>query len=214
MQAASGWFAADGNQTIRSDGRDELDEALDEIKNVLWIMGTEVSHQSCCKEALEVWQEKEALFTSRNDRRRKQISYCQTEIYQLVGFYSVFQGVLFTAVAQSTNLKCNNRWTVILLSALASVVIVIGVFLKLKSIKEFKDLIYDDEVFRRVLVKWILRLKETGEKFVFKVDEPSEVFKTTPFELNASFLTVILALVSLSVVFPVTFDRILCNSNK
>ncbi|XP_024360960.2 uncharacterized protein [Physcomitrium patens] len=177
-------------------------------------MGTEVSHQSCCKEALEVWQEKEALFTSRNDRRRKQISYCQTEIYQLVGFYSVFQGVLFTAVAQSTNLKCNNRWTVILLSALASVVIVIGVFLKLKSIKEFKDLIYDDEVFRRVLVKWILRLKETGEKFVFKVDEPSEVFKTTPFELNASFLTVILALVSLSVVFPVTFDRILCNSNK
>lgn len=195
-------------------GRDELDEALDEIKNVLWIMGTEVSHQSCCKEALEVWQEKEALFTSRNDRRRKQISYCQTEIYQLVGFYSVFQGVLFTAVAQSTNLKCNNRWTVILLSALASVVIVIGVFLKLKSIKEFKDLIYDDEVFRRVLVKWILRLKETGEKFVFKVDEPSEVFKTTPFELNASFLTVILALVSLSVVFPVTFDRILCNSNK
>ncbi|XP_024360961.2 uncharacterized protein [Physcomitrium patens] len=203
-----------GVGVTRRQGRDELDEALDEIKNVLWIMGTEVSHQSCCKEALEVWQEKEALFTSRNDRRRKQISYCQTEIYQLVGFYSVFQGVLFTAVAQSTNLKCNNRWTVILLSALASVVIVIGVFLKLKSIKEFKDLIYDDEVFRRVLVKWILRLKETGEKFVFKVDEPSEVFKTTPFELNASFLTVILALVSLSVVFPVTFDRILCNSNK
>lgn len=63
-------------------------------------------------------------------------------------------------------------------------------------------------------MKWILWLKETGEKFVFKVDEPSEVFKTTPFELNASFLTVILALVSLSVVFPVTFDRILCNSNK
>lgn len=141
-----------GVGVTRRQGRDELDEALDEIKNVLWIMGTEVSHQSCCKEALEVWQEKEALFTSRNDRRRKQISYCQTEIYQLVGFYSVFQGVLFTAVAQSTNLKCNNRWTVILLSALASVVIVIGVFLKLKSIKEFKDLIYDDEVFRRVQV--------------------------------------------------------------
>lgn len=128
----------------------EENEALEEIDNVLWIKNLPITKKNRCKEALESWEKKDKLFTSRIDRKRKQSSDFQNEVYQQIGFYSVFQGVLLTAVAQSSLLHCNNTWTAALLSSLASFVTIIGVILKLRSIKELENTIASEESTRRV----------------------------------------------------------------
>ncbi|XP_073388711.1 uncharacterized protein [Physcomitrium patens] len=60
-----------------------------------------------------MWTEKDDLFVIRAEKKKKQTSSLYNEIYQLVGFYSVFQGVLLTAVAQSNLLTCHNWWTTV-----------------------------------------------------------------------------------------------------
>ena len=129
---------------------EEENEALEEIDNILWIKSLPITPQNRCNEALASWEKKDKLFTSRIDRKRKQSSDLQNEVYQLIGFYSVFQGVLLTAVAQSNLLHCNNTWTATLLSALASFVTVIGVLLKLRNIRSLEHTIANEELTRRV----------------------------------------------------------------
>lgn len=128
----------------------EENEALEEIENILWMKDLLNTRQNRCKEALESWGAKDSIFTIRIDRKRKQSSEFQNEVYQLLGFFSVFQGVLLTAVAQANLLHCNNTWTATLLSALASAVTVIGVILKLRKIKELESTIANEEITRRV----------------------------------------------------------------
>ena len=131
---------------------DDENEALKEIVNNEWMRGLEDCHQNRCKVALELWKEKDKLFTDRIDRKKKQSLDSQNEVYQLIGFYVVFQGVLVTAVAQSSLLHCNNTWTAALLSALASFVTVIGVTLKLGSVKELERTIGQEENTRSVML--------------------------------------------------------------
>lgn len=69
----------------------------------------------------------------------------KTELYQLVGFYSVFQGVVFSAVANSAKsiLTCQTSLLPALLSLLVSVATAISVHYKLR----------DYEIDRRKLIK-------------------------------------------------------------
>lgn len=196
---------------------DDVNDALQEIDNVLWIKDLEINFKNRCQEALSSWAEKDKLFTSRIDRKRKQSSEFQNEVYQLVGYYSVFQGVLLTAVAQSNLLHCNNTWTACLLSSLASFVTVIGVILKLRSIKGLKDTIAGEEATRRILVTWQLSLREEGEKFNFdsvrtrRQQEESSRDTRSARRLIVSFVAVVVALILFSVAFVVSIRQILCN---
>ncbi|KAG0607979.1 hypothetical protein M758_8G068600 [Ceratodon purpureus] len=192
---------------------EEENEALEEIDNILWVKGVQPTHANRCKEALKSWRRKDELFTSRIDRKRKQSSDFQNEVYQLLGFYSVFQGVLLTAVAQSNLLHCNNTWTATLLSALASFVCIIGVVLKLRKIRELEHTIANEELTRRALVSWQLRLWESGEKFDFKdaVAPKDQKGEQTSWWLNASFLAIAVVLILFSVAFVVSIRQILCN---
>jgi uncharacterized membrane protein len=91
------------------------------------------------------------LFASRVDKKRKQSSSLRNEIYQLIGFYLVFQGVLMTAVAQSNYLTCHNWWTAFCLSLLASVVTVGGVIQKFRSVISLEKTIASEGYSRMVL---------------------------------------------------------------
>ncbi|CAK9857285.1 unnamed protein product [Sphagnum jensenii] len=62
----------------------------------------------------------------------------KNELYQLVGFYSVFQGVVLTAVAQTNLIKCNQSWGPASLSLLASIATLAGVCNKLNSYNKVK----------------------------------------------------------------------------
>ena len=130
-----------------------------ELLNMMWMkMGLEGltgvdgdNKHVLYKLALEQWEAKDKLFTTRVDRKTKQSLSVRNEIYQLVGFYSVFQGVLLTAVAQSNLLHCNNWWSAFTLSALASLVTVIGVNQKFDTILDLERTIGTETLARKVL---------------------------------------------------------------
>lgn len=117
-----------------------------EIDNIIWIRKTR-RH----KVALEEWMKKDELFAARSDRKRKQSLSVKNEIYQLLGFYSVFQGVLLTAVAQSSLLHCNNWWTAFSLSALASCVTIGGFIHKFWIIWSLEITIHTENISRKVI---------------------------------------------------------------
>jgi hypothetical protein len=119
-----------------------LPQCYEEIKNLLEI---QKSPNPIYAKALEEWSKKETLFTSRVERKKKKVANLKNEIYQLIGFFSVFQGVLLTAVSQSSLLHCNNLWSPILLSVVASVVTIFGVVQKLRHIEGFQETIHSEE---------------------------------------------------------------------
>lgn len=51
----------------------------------------------------------------------------KNEIYHLIGFFSVFQGVVLTTVSQASLLSCHNWWGPFALSLLASLTTLVGV---------------------------------------------------------------------------------------
>lgn len=116
-----------------------------EIDNVIWIKRSR-RHRV----ALEEWEKKDELFAQRVDRKRKQSLSVKNEIYQLIGFYSVFQGVLLTAVSQSNLLHCNNWWTAFFLSAFASIVCIAGVIQKFHTILGWEKTIRSEDNARKV----------------------------------------------------------------
>jgi hypothetical protein len=117
-----------------------LPESYLEIKRLLWIEGQRVQ-----KKALEVWRYKEDLLTKRVERKKNKVAELKNEVYQLIGFFSVFQGVVLTAVTQASQLHCHTRWIPISLSILASVVTIAGVIQKLDQIKDFQKTVHSEE---------------------------------------------------------------------
>lgn len=81
--------------------------------------------------SLQEWENnfKRALVRIENKRTRS--LSVKNELYQLISFYSVFQGVVLTAVAQASTLKCHTAWGPASLSAIASIATLFGVHNKL-----------------------------------------------------------------------------------
>lgn len=114
----------------------------------------EIEDSRVHKKALEYWTSMETLSYDRVNKADQGIANGKNEIYQLIGFFTVFQGVLLTAVTGSNLLHCNNLWSPIFLSVLASGVSVVGVIQKLKHIHTHKEYgIGTTRVFQRVLFR-------------------------------------------------------------
>ena len=78
---------------------------------------------------------------------RKRCTFDKTELYHLLGFYSVFQGVVFGAVATSARsiLVCQTSLLPVLLSLLVSVATAISVHYKLRDYKIDKRKLINSE---------------------------------------------------------------------
>ena len=120
--------------------REVLPHPYHELKNLLWIEKNELH-----KKALEDWERKGKLLTAKVERKKKRSGNLRNEVYQLIGFFSVFQGVVLTAVSQSNLLHCNNLWCPIVLSGLASFVTLAGVRQKLDHISALDKTILAEE---------------------------------------------------------------------
>jgi len=137
-----------------------------EVRNIIWIkMGPEGlkgvdgdKKHVLYRVALEHWEEKEKLLSTKLEKNTNLIMSVRNEIYQLIGFYSVFQGVLLTAVAQSNLLHCNNWWSVFTLSALASFVTVYGVLQKFDTLLRLEDVIGAERISLKVLYRCFLAM--------------------------------------------------------
>ena len=128
----------------KTEGLAELD-----IRSLLWIEqpGNEVYAR-----AYQEWEKKDLLFASRIDKKKKQSSSLRNENYQLIGFYSVFQGVLMTAVAQSSLLHCHNLWTALSLSLFASLVTIAAIMQKFWAILALEKTIQNEADTRQVIL--------------------------------------------------------------
>jgi hypothetical protein len=123
------------NSIVEADPANEVEL---EIRNLLGFTDEVVNHKTLCKGALEEWQNKVDWYGNRVDKRKAESHNINNEIYQVVGFFSAFQGLLLTAVAQSSLLHKNNRAFPLALSAFATVLTVIAVGQKNKQIREMR----------------------------------------------------------------------------
>lgn len=116
-----------------------------EIKNLVW-----AKKHPVYSVALEEWDRKERLASSRVDRREKRSADLINQIFNLVGFYSVFQGVVLTAVSQvvsaasSCGSQCGKVWVPILLTLFAAVVTVVGILEKFTNLKSLEKSILEE----------------------------------------------------------------------
>jgi hypothetical protein len=112
--------------------------------------GLPKTKENLCRVALEDWQSSAELMGKRVEKREKEIRSTRNEIYQVVGFYSAFQGLLLTAIAQSNLLHWNNRGYPLALSAFATGIAATGVVQKNKIISDWKKTLATENPARKV----------------------------------------------------------------
>jgi hypothetical protein len=93
---------------------------------------------------LRDWEKNYKVARERIEKKETRTINAKAELYQLLGFYSVFQGVVLTAVAQSNTLFCLSSWAPASLSLLASAVTVVSVHYKLTSYSRLKVALKDE----------------------------------------------------------------------
>jgi hypothetical protein len=97
-----------------------------------------------------IWQSSEAQLKNRIANHKSRLSNLTNEIYQLLGFASAFQGLLLTAVAQATQLKCRNVGIPLALSLFATVFTLVGVWQKKGIITKLKRTLSIEDRVRQV----------------------------------------------------------------
>ncbi|CAM6014963.1 unnamed protein product [Sphagnum balticum] len=162
-QARVGGEGALGHDVEKGEG--EMTDGERQIRPLLAIRGLEATQVNMCKVALEEWQNTAELFVKRIDKKNEEARSIRNEIYQVVGFYSAFQGLLITAVAQSNLLQCHNVGFPLALSALATVAALIGMGQKNAAIRELKMTIKSETPTRKALVARVEELKQKGTDF-------------------------------------------------
>jgi hypothetical protein len=121
-----------------------------QFRNLLAFRKWPVTKENLCRVALEEWQSSEELLGKRVEKKEKEIRSIRNEIYQVVGFYSAFQGLLLTAIAQSSLLHWNNRGYPLALSAFATGIAATGVVQKNMIIRDWKKTIASENPARKV----------------------------------------------------------------
>jgi len=125
-------------------------EAADLETGLRFIKFQEIQADATLRFAYDIWQSSEAQLEKRIDNHKSQVSNLTNEIYQLLGFVSAFQGLLLTAVAQASQLKCHNVGIPLALSLFATVVTLAGVCQKKGIITELKTTLSTEDLVRQV----------------------------------------------------------------
>ncbi|CAM6019667.1 unnamed protein product [Sphagnum balticum] len=66
----------------------------------------EIENDPILRLQLKNWEEQAKSISRRIERKENRTYAVKNEVYQLLGFYLVFQGVVLTAVAQASVLTC------------------------------------------------------------------------------------------------------------
>jgi hypothetical protein len=116
---------------------------------------------------LEEWEKQ--FKTSQDSKRQEEVRFkhAKNELYQWIGFYSVFQGVVFTAVALSNNLGCRQSWGPTSLSLIASLVTIVTVHFKLLEYEKLKTDVERKRIETKKLHAKLAQLKLQGTNFQF-----------------------------------------------
>ncbi|KAG0565334.1 hypothetical protein M758_8G178000 [Ceratodon purpureus] len=206
------------NENINIDDEDDALQPYYEVKSLLWI-----KRNTVYSVALEEWDRKVKLLSDRVDKKEKRSGDLKNEIYQLVGFFSVFQGVVLTAVTQLTQSgneyhNCKKVWSPVILTALAWAVALVGVFMKLSRIQVIDDLRNDEDLARREAVARTNVLRNKGRRFKFKDFKEKDKDEAPKLYLGYSshfwifrFGVLVLTLSVFTGIFIASYFLILCN---
>lgn len=83
---------------------------------------------------LQEWERNFTLARNRTETKKTRSSNVKQEVYQLILFYGVFQGVMISAIAQA-NFASPASWGPTYLSVLASTATLLSVHIKLNDYK-------------------------------------------------------------------------------
>jgi hypothetical protein len=121
-------------QEVQSD-----DEPIIPEEARTWILakakGLEPTKINLWKVAFEYYNEVYTRSENQKYKREEEMRSLKNEIYQVIGFFSAFQGLLITAAAQSNLLRCNNVGFILALSAFATAVAVFGIWQKIMAME-------------------------------------------------------------------------------
>jgi hypothetical protein len=162
-----------------------------EFRNLIAFRESKDTKEILCRVALEDWQSSAELMEKRVEKKEKAIRSTRNEIYQVVGFYSAFQGLLLTAIAQSNLLHWNNRGYPLALSALATGISATGVVQKNMIISALKKTIASENPARKALIRRVKRLRIEGIRFPFQdvyEEEWKVIYPQTKLDKLYSFL--------------------------
>jgi hypothetical protein len=128
---------ADQGPPAASAERNEEEEVVDgELVNPREIEAErllEIDSVPKLKRILKEWEKRFEVSSLRIEKKSTRSINAKNELYQLIGFYSVFQGVVLTAVAQTSLIQCQQSWGPVSLSLLASIATIVSVYIKLKD---------------------------------------------------------------------------------
>jgi hypothetical protein len=126
--AASNTSAVDGvgNGSVQIDIFNDFNE--DKIKADLLFDIKQDKKLGCL---LKDWEKQFKVARDRIETKTSRANNAKNDLYQWIGFFSVFQGVVLTAVAQSSTFGCRQSWAPASLSLIASLVSVVSVHFKL-----------------------------------------------------------------------------------
>jgi len=119
-------------------GEIEMTYVETRIRTLTKVKGLDPTKENLWKVAFEHYSER--LRTSENLRntKKEEMRSIKNEIYQVVGFFSAFQGLLITAALQSNLLRCNNVGFILALSAFATALAVFGIWQKITAMEELR----------------------------------------------------------------------------
>jgi hypothetical protein len=123
------------SQESSSSSSSEVDIVI--VPNALGL--SQIEGHPLLKLMLKDMENQAAAIARKIERKETRTFVVKNEIYQLLTFYVVFQGVVLTAVAQASTLKCRHWWAPFTLSLIASVLTVVGVYQKLETFRQVKN---------------------------------------------------------------------------
>ncbi|CAM6027681.1 unnamed protein product [Sphagnum balticum] len=130
----------------------------------------EIENDPILRLQLKNWEEQAKSISRRIERKENRTYAVKNEVYQLLGFYLVFQGVVLTAVAQASVLTCEEWWSPFILSSMTSIVAIVGVYQKLQSLHDVEDNLREERISYQVLSRNIQLFKRKGRSFDFVAD--------------------------------------------
>jgi hypothetical protein len=195
-----------GKESIMQAGTAELQTLLD------------IENDPVLKLQLRNWEEQAASISRRIERKENRTYVVKNEIYQVLGFYIVFQGVVLTAVAQAGTLTCSQWWSPFTLSLIASIVTIVGVYQKLQVLHDVEENLREERYSFQVLTRNIQLFKKKGTRFNFVEDVrrgehralPGKSVSVISLVFSSNFV-VFLSLLAFSVVILVSCNTILCK---
>jgi len=101
--------------------------------------------------AYRIWREDFERNQKREDGKKSEIKDTWTEVYQLIGFDNVFQGVWFQGVTQLAERQgCHFSIIPIILSVLVSFATIVAVYLKISKVRDLEASLVGDRILSKV----------------------------------------------------------------